>query len=426
MVVARKKIREYHAKRALTKNAVRVTGHELPLNAALITPETNYESLLKAEPWLATNKLVVKPDMLFGQRGKHGLVKLNAEWEEAKEWVQEKMGSTVTVNGVDGELSHFIVEPFLAHEHEFYLGIHMERQANVISFSVAGGVEVEDNWETIKTLEVHVEADIEETDLSELLEGVDDVVMDATVMFIKDAYKLFEDLDFTTMEMNPFTFVEGTPIPLDFVGAVDDTAMFQNALKWDDLEFPNPFGSVEYPEEQRIAAMDAKTGASLKLTILNPEGRVWNIIAGGGASVIFADTVADLGMGDELGNYCEYSGGANAEETNLFVKEILGLATRNPDGRPRALLCSGGIANFTDIAKTTSGIVHALRDFEEELKAANFKIWFRRGGPNYKKGLAMMREWASKSGIETVVYGPEVSMTKIVPMAIEWVNTDTA
>jgi hypothetical protein len=30
------------------------------------------------------------------------------------------------------------------------------------------------------------------------------------------------------------------------------------------------------------------------------------MVAGGGASVIYADTVADLGLGSELGNYGEY------------------------------------------------------------------------------------------------------------------------
>jgi len=34
-----------------------------------------------------------------------------------------------------------------------------------------------------------------------------------------------------------------------------------------------------------------QTGASLKLTILNPKGRIWTMVAGGGASVIYADTV---------------------------------------------------------------------------------------------------------------------------------------
>lgn len=40
-------------------------------------------------------------------------------------------------------------------------------------------------------------------------------------------------------------------------------------------------------QEQYIADLDAKTGASLKLTILNRKGRIWTMVAGGGASVIF-------------------------------------------------------------------------------------------------------------------------------------------
>lgn len=37
-----------------------------------------------------------------------------------------------------------------------------------------------------------------------------------------------------------------------------------------------------------------QTGASLKLTILNPAGRIWTMVAGGGASVIYADTVGGI------------------------------------------------------------------------------------------------------------------------------------
>ena len=33
------------------------------------------------------------------------------------------------------------------------------------------------------------------------------------------------------------------------------------------------------PEEAFIREMDGKTGASLKLTILNPKGRVWTMVA---------------------------------------------------------------------------------------------------------------------------------------------------
>ena len=44
-----------------------------------------------------------------------------------------------------------------------------------------------------------------------------------------------------------------------------------------------------------IASLDAKTGASLKLTILNSTGRVWTLVAGGGASVVYADAIASAG-----------------------------------------------------------------------------------------------------------------------------------
>jgi hypothetical protein len=37
-------------------------------------------------------------------------------------------------------------------------------------------------------------------------------------------------------------------------------------------------------------------------------------------------------------------------------------ATADPDGLKRALLIGGGIANFTDVAATFSGIIRALRE----------------------------------------------------------------
>jgi ATP citrate (pro-S)-lyase len=47
-------------------------------------------------------------------------------------------------------------------------------------------------------------------------------------------------------------------------------------------------GHVYLLQEAYIADLDAKSGASLKLTVLNPRGRIWTMVAGGGASVIYA------------------------------------------------------------------------------------------------------------------------------------------
>lgn len=95
---------------------------------------------------------------------------------------------------------------------------------------------------------------------------------------------------------------------LDLAAKLDSTAEYLCKGVWGDVEFPPPFGRDAFPEEAYIADLDAKSGASLKLTVLNPKGRVWTMVAGGGASVVYSDTICDLGQGQELANYGEYSG----------------------------------------------------------------------------------------------------------------------
>lgn len=43
--------------------------------------------------------------------------------------------------------------------------------------------------------------------------------------------KFSTDLDFSFLEMNPFTLVNGEPYPLDMRGELDDTAAFKNFKK---------------------------------------------------------------------------------------------------------------------------------------------------------------------------------------------------
>ena len=60
------------------------------------------------------------------------------------------------------------------------------------------------------------------------------------------------------------------------------------------IDWVKPFGTRSYPQEDYIHTIDAKTGASLKLTILNPKGRIRLVLGGGGASVITMDTLANM------------------------------------------------------------------------------------------------------------------------------------
>ncbi|KAM1082603.1 hypothetical protein EV1_020966 [Malus domestica] len=420
--MARKKIREYDSKRLLKEHFKRLAGRELPLKSAQITETTDVNELLEKESWLSSSKLVVKPDMLFGKRGKSGLVALNLDFAQVVDFVKERLGKEVEMGGCKGPITTFIVEPFIPHNEEFYLNIVSDRLGNSISFSECGGIDIEENWDKVKTIFVptgvaftsEVSAPLVATLPLEIKAELED--------FIKAVFALFQDLDFTFLEMNPFALVDGKPYPLDMRGELDDTAAFKNFKKWGSIEFPMPFGRVMSPTEKFIHGLDEKTSASLKFTVLNPKGRIWTMVAGGGASVIYADTVGDLGFADELGNYAEYSGAPNEEEVFQYARVVIDCATSDPDGRKRALVIGGGIANFTDVAATFNGIIRALKEKESKLKAAQMHLYVRRGGPNYQRGLAKMRALAEEIGLPIEVYGPEATMTGICKQAIQCIS----
>ncbi|PWA71929.1 ATP-citrate synthase alpha chain [Artemisia annua] len=402
--MARKKIREYDSKRLVKEHFKRISGSDLPIKSAQVTVSTDFTELVEKEPWLSSSKLVVKPDMLFGKRGKSGLVALNLDLAQVAEFVKERLGKEVEMGGCKGPITTFIVEPFVPHNEEFYINIVSERLGCSISFSECGGIDIEENWDKVKTIFLPTGVSLSQETCAPLVATLPLEFKTVIEDFIKHTYSLFVDLDFTFLEMNPFTLVEGKPYPLDMRGELDDTAAFKNFKKWGNIEFPMPFGRVMSSTESFIHGLDEKTSASLKFTVLNPKGRIWTMVAGGGASVIYADTVGDLGYASELGNYAEYSGAPNEDEVLQYARVVIDCATADPDGQRRALVVGGGIANFTDVAATFNGIIRAMKEKESKLKAANMHIYVRRGGPNYQRGLARMRALGAELGIPIEVH----------------------
>jgi len=423
--MAQKPIREHNAKNMLAKFWVEYVGEGLVLSSkgAQVTPDTDLDQLAKDHPWLTKEKLVVKPDMIMGKRGKHGLILLDADYDGVKKWLGKKRGKDVTVGDVTGELTHFLIEPFVNADHEYYLAIKSNREGDSIYFSTKGGVDIEENWDSVTTIEVPILANIDDVDVeSKLPADLDDKAKYAQM--IKGLFKYYADLGYAFLEINPFAVAGDTLYPLDLKCRLDDTARFEAGKKWGDLVFPAPFGRKLSPEEKYIHGLDEKSGASLKLTILNAKGRIWNLVSGGGASVIYTDTAADLGFANELANYGEYSGNPSTDETYEYAKTVLDLMTREKpqEGRHKYLIIGGGIANFTDVAKTFTGIIKALKEFKDKLVENNVLIYVRRGGPNYQAGLKDMED-LKKLGIPIQeVHGPAYSMTKIVASALAHEN----
>jgi ATP citrate (pro-S)-lyase len=254
---------------------------------------------------------------------------------------------------------------------------------------------------------------------STLLTQIPDARKDYLAGFIVATLKLFRDLNFVYMEINPLVMTDdGRITPLDMAAKIDETAHFLNSTQWGAIEFPAPFGRAEFPEEAFIKKLDQSSGSSLKLTILNQYGRVWTMVAGGGASVVYADTISDLGFGHELANYGEYSGAPTLQETYDYARTVFSLMCRHKDPRGKVLIIGGGIANFTDVAATFTGIIKAMKQYKEELLENKVDIWVRRAGPNYQEGLKNMRQSALDLGLPIHLYGPETHMTSVVPLAL--------
>ena len=422
-----------------------------------------YKSLLSAaedHPWLNTEKLVVKVDQLIKRRGKAGLLLLNASLGEANAWIEAHSRSTVceplkrvcgrecsyarqrgvlraaysgltcglrccvqvTVEGVTGTLSHFFVEPMQPHtqEQEHYASLYSDRTSDVIMFHHEGGVDVGDV--DAKALKLHVPVGEEPTqdDLLNLVRNIPAETREAVAAFLAGLLKMYRDLHFTLLEINPLVVKDGNVYPLDVAAKIDEAAEFIAGPKWGSLDFPPPFGRQPWPEEAFIHDLDSRTGASLKLTLLNRKGRVWTMVAGGGASVVYADTISDLGFGGELANYGEYSGAPTEDQTFQYARTILKLMTAEPheSGRGKVLIVGGGIANFTDVAKTFRGIIRAFKVYAKQLQSVGATVWVRRGGPNYQEGLQHMRDTGAEIGVPIHVYGPDTHMTAVVPMAL--------
>lgn len=407
-------------------------------------------------PWLTAEgaKFVAKPDQLIKRRGKSGLLALNKTWAEAKAWIAERAAKPVTVEGIEGVLRTFLVEPFVPHkqEEEYYINIHSVREGDWILFYHEGGVDVGDV--DAKASKILISVDIEneyptnETLISTLLSKVPESQQQTLVDFVNRLYAVYVQLQFTYLEINPLVVIPsatGVEVQyLDLAGKLDQTAEFECGPQWavarspaalgqvatastgkvnidagPPMVFPAPFGRELSKEEAYIAELDSKTGASLKLTVLNPNGRIWTLVAGGGASVVYADAIASAGYADELANYGEYSGAPNEVQTYEYAKTVLDLMTRGkPVAEGKVLFIGGGIANFTQVGSTFKGIIRAFRDYKTALHAHKVKMYVRRGGPNWQEGLRLLKNAGEELDLPMEIFGPDMHVSGIVPLAL--------
>ncbi len=374
-------------------------------NYVVVTSNEEFEELSKVNDWLKKNKLVVKAHEALGSRFKLGLVKVGLDLAAAKSAVKEMLGKqleSVTIREV-------IVSEAIDHKEEYYASVKSTREGVDVMVTTFGGVEVEANWEQVKTLNVEIGGSPTDPQLATLSKdaGFSGDTVKKMAEFLKKLYTCFDNEDAQYLEINPVVQNKsGDLVALDAVTLLDGDAKFRHK-DWT-FPFAAEFGRAYTTNEEEVMAVDAKVKGSVKLIEI-PGGNIAMLPAGGGASVYYSDAV--VARGGKLANYAEYSGDPPDWAVEVLTEKVCSLPNI------KHIIVGGAIANFTDVKKTFGGIINAFRKAKAEGKLKEVKIWVRRGGPNELQGLAAMRALQDE-GFDIHVFDRTTPLTDIVDMAM--------
>ncbi len=375
----------------------------------VITEADQLDRLSSANPWLSapTAKLVVKAHEAVGSRMKLGLVKVGLNLSDAKKAATEMLGKEIGTLTI----SQVILSECVDHKEEYYLAVKSIREGAEIFMASIGGIEIESHWDKVKKMLVPLGNEPSLAQLEDLAKaaGFNKKLMPKIAQFALKLYQCYDQEDGIYLEINPLILreLEGELVALDAVTLVDADARYRHP-DWN-FTFASEFGRPYTSDERAIMEIDARIKGSVKFIEI-PGGDTALLPAGGGASLFYVDAV--MATGGRIANYAEYSGDPPDWAVEALTDKVCSLK-----GIKR-IIVGGAIANFTDVKKTFGGIINGFRKAKGEGKLDGIAIWVRRGGPNEKEGLDLMRG-LSAEGFNIHVYDRNTPLTDIVNMSLQ-------
>jgi ATP-citrate lyase beta-subunit len=376
-------------------------------NYVVIMDPNRLSQLGEANKWLRESKLVVKAHEAIGGRYKLGLVKIGLNLEEAIVASKEMIGTKIGTS----EVRQVIIAEMLDHDEEYYVSMIGNKDGSELLLSRKGGVDIEENWDTVRRMFIPLDENPSLEHLTELAidAGFEGEVAERVGKIASRLVLCFDNEDAQSIEINPLVIRKSDMrfAALDAVMNVDWDARFRHA-DWD-FKPVSEIGRPYTEAEQQIMDIDSRIKGSVKFVEV-PGGEVALLTAGGGASVFYADAV--VARGGTIANYAEYSG----DPADWAVEALTETICRLPN--IRHIIVGGAIANFTDVKATFSGIINGFRESKSKGYLENVKIWVRRGGPNEAQGLAAIKK-LQEEGFDIHVYDRSMPMTDIVDLAMK-------
>jgi succinyl-CoA synthetase beta subunit len=291
---------------------------------------------------------VVKAQIFTGGRGKAGLVQVGDPGQ-----VVATIGSVRARMIAAGHEPLVMVEEKVAFDQEIYLAWRIDdvSQRGELLFSMHGGVNVEDNPGSIRTLSVdplsRVAAQTFVTFFRDA--GVRGKLLGPLCRMASQLHAAFVAEDAELLEINPVAVTrEGKLVALDAKMVVDDEAEARHG-NWTALESRR----LALAERRPFEALAAERG----VTFVELEGEIACFSGGAGLGMLVMDALVDAGF--RPANFVDTISGSGSKEFALLGETVFEYARQD---HVRAIL-----AYFTLTATSLKGLVTGLLDLLERV-----------------------------------------------------------
>jgi succinyl-CoA synthetase beta subunit len=341
------KIHEYQGKELFRKYGVPV-----PVGIAAMSVQDALAAIPKVQAESGGEVVVVKAQIHAGGRGKGGGVKVAKTRADAEAAVKAIFGMQLVTHqtGPEGKkVQRLLVEQGLAIEHEYYLGMLLDRATGRVTVMASreGGMDIEEVAEKHpeKIIRESIDPatgwqDYQSRTLAKAL-GLGGKLVGELAKFMRSLARCYEEMDCSLLEINPLiTTKDGKILALDAKLNFDDNAMYRHPELADWID----------PAEEDPAEIQAK---KFDLSYIQLEGNIGCMVNGAGLAMSTMDIIKFYG--GQPANFLDVGGGATAEKVTAAFKII----TAEPGIRAIFVNIFGGIMKCDTIA---AGVITAVKE----------------------------------------------------------------
>ncbi len=345
-------------------------------------------------------QVVVKAQVLSGKRSRNGGIVFCTSESEARSACEKLLHSRLNNQFVYA----ILLEEKLEIDKEYYLSLTYDTdlKSPVLIYSDQGGVDIE---EVLENKIKKIPLDVRDRSIEDKIEK-----FGLSIPCCQRLWRCFLEEDCRLLEINPLARIKSEQwVAVDANLALDQDAFYRHRHR----KFsPRAMLGREPTEREKMAALIDRGEKYYQGTAgkyIDMDGDVAVLFSGGGAGISNMDALTRVGL--KPANYTEYSGNPSQEKVYKLTKIVL--------SKPglRGLWIAGGVANFTDIEVTFSGIAQAF----DELKP-KYPIVIRRSGPNYEKGVELMRRCVKRNRLNLQIFDKDKSMSETAAILAKMVK----